>query len=158
MKTILLLLAFFVSVTAQAQDGKPLKLEPLPSIVNVNNSLTWGNYTSAKALKAKYESTYLSTYQASVDKLKAEADLVKIATCNSLSAEASATCVQAIQLERTSNSAVMPIKTYLAAAMQAKGDDREKVIELAANVAAKRMTQDRFVSLIGEVCNEMKCE
>ena len=158
MKTILFLLALFVSVTAQAQDGKPLKLELLPSMPNANNSLTWGNYASAKALKAKYESTYLSTYQASVNKSKTDAELVKIATCNSLAAEAFATCAHAIQLERTSTSAVMPIKTYLVSAMQAKGNDREKVMALAANVAAKRMTQDRFVSLLGEVCSEMKCE
>ena len=158
MKTILITLALFICMTAQAQEGKPLKLEPLPSIPNANNSLTWGNYASAKALKAKYESTYLSTYQASVDKVKAEAEIAKIATCNSLSAEASATCAQAIKLERTSTSAVMPIKTYLVSAMLTHGGDREKVMALAANVAAKRMTQDRFVNLLGEVCNEMQCE
>lgn len=158
MKQLLLISALLLATSAQAQDGKPLKLEPLPSMPNANNSLTWGNYASAKALKAKYESTYLSTYQASIDKQKAEEEVAKISTCNSLSSEAAVTCAQAIQLERTSTSAVMPVKIYLAAAMQAKGDDREKVMELAAKGAAKRMTQDRFVSLLGEVCNEMKCE
>ena len=155
MKLALTTFLLISSITTQAAT---LQLEPIEDIPNTNNSLTWGNYLSAKELKDRYAVTYMGNKFKLMADSKAAAMKIRLDTCNLLRGVSAKSCHNAILIEQTSNSAIAPVRAYLIAAMQADEADRDPVLILAGVVSNNRMTTAAFRKMLDEVCSEVSCE
>lgn len=89
------------------------------------------------------------------DQLK-QTDLKRKA-CQSLNNIASITCLNAIELESKSTSAIEPVKEYMKLIAQSNDEELDKVIALINLAAQKRVSNDYVRSLLVEVCAKDNC-
>lgn len=144
MKSIFIALLLTSTWTAQAAPV----LEPVKEIPNTYNTLDWTKY-STKEIRT------VTTY---AERMRAEEKQAKIdSVCKGLESKAFSLCKQAQTIELTETSAVKPVQAWLVAALSVEGDSQDRLLKVAAEVASERMSQDAFVSMIGQICEKLTC-
>lgn len=144
MKKILVTLFLMYTGAAQAAPA----LEPVNEIPNTFNTLDWTKYSTKeiKAVTAYAERMLAEEKQAKLDSV-----------CKNLDEVAFDLCKQAQAIELTEVSAVKPVQAWLVAALSVEGDSQDRLLKVAAEVASERMSQDAFVSMIGQICEKLTC-